>query len=300
MPAQLSGFHDFSHRDIATDGASLRVTEGGAGQCVLLLPGWPQSSYCFRKIMPALAERFRVVAIDPPGLGDSGPPSCGYDTASVAKQIVDLLDVLSISNALLVGFDVGAWIGYALAAKFPERFPRVALIDAAVPGLTPPTAYRLAPETFSGTWHFTFNFLPELPELLVRGKEREFLEWFFRSKSSLLDRAFTPSDIDFYARMYAREGHWGAALGYYRSIFESAKQNQVAAEVPLRMPVLAIGGASAMGHKMGDVLRPAAPGLISAVIPDCGHYVAEENPIGLLEVLLPFLHGSRLSPETCG
>ena len=77
------------------------------------------------------------VAIDPPGLGDSGPPSSGYDTASIAKQIVDVLDVLSISNALLVGFDVGAWIGYALSARFPARFPRVALIDAAIPGLTP-------------------------------------------------------------------------------------------------------------------------------------------------------------------
>lgn len=289
MRERFSEFRDFSRRDIVIAGDTLRITEGGEGACVLLLPGWPQSSYCFRKIMPTLAERFHVLAIDPPGLGESGESSSGYDTASIAQKIIAALDALSIPDALLVGFDVGAWIGYTLAARFPTRFPRVTLIDAAIPGLTPPEAYRLAPGTFSGTWHFTFNFLPELPELLISGKERVFLEWFFRSKSFRLDKAFSPSDIAFYADMYARSARWGAGLGYYRALFQSIAQNQATAVKPLEMPVLAIGGAAAMGAKMGDFLRPTAPDLVSAIVPDSGHYVAEENPTGLLEVLIPFL-----------
>jgi len=293
MPAQHAATGAFTQRAITVGDNTLHVVEGGQGPCVLLLPGWPQSSYCFRKIMPALAGRFRVLAIDPPGLGESGAPSGGYDTASVARLLVDALDALAVPQALLVGFDVGAWIGYALAARFPARFPRVALIDAAIPGLTPPEAYRLAPATFSGSWHFTFNFVPELPELLIEGRERAFLEWFFRSKSLHPERAFTPADIDVYAALYARRGRWGAGLGYYRALFQSIEQNLATASTPLPMPVLAVGGAAALGARMGELLRPVAPDLVSVTVPDCGHYVPEENPGGLLDALVPFLADAR-------
>lgn len=283
----------FTHRNITVDGDTLSILEGGEGPCVLLLPGWPQSSYCFRKVMPTLAERFRIVAIDPPGLGESGVPSCGYDTGAIAQRIAGALDALAMPQAMLVGFDVGAWIGYALAARHPLRFPRVALIDAAIPGLTPPEAYRLSPETFSGSWHFTFNFLPDLPEILLEGRERVFLEWFFRSKSFELERAFSDEDIDVYASLYARPGRWRAGLGYYRALFRSIEQNLATASTPLPMPVLAVGGAAALGPRMGALLKPVAPHLTTAVIAECGHYVPEENPVGLLDVLLPFLEPGR-------
>lgn len=289
MVREETAIAGFAQRDLGIRGVSLRIAEGGQGPCVLLIPGWPQSLYSFRRVMPALAREFRVVAIDPPGLGDSDALPTGLDTASAAAHLVEVLDALQIRDCMLVGFDVGAWIGYALAARFPARVSRLTLIDAAVPGLAPASAYQLSPATFSKTWHFSFNFLPELPEMLIRGREKAFLEWFFRSKSKDSSQTFTDADIDVYARSYGAEGRWAGALGYYRALFVSASQNQETASTPLPMPLLAIGGDSAMGQGMADMLRPVAPSLESAVIPNCGHYVPEENPAGLLDALLPFL-----------
>ncbi len=90
-------------------------------------------------------------------------------------------------------------------------------------------------------------------------------------------------------RVYAKPGGWTGGLGYYRAIFESMKQNRETAVTKLTMPILAIGGESALGIRMEESLRGAAANPRGVVIADCGHYVAEEQPSALLKVLMPFL-----------
>src|ERR1700722_17631711 len=84
----------FEHRVQGTHGNRLHYVIGGQGDPVLLVPGWPQSWYAWRQVMPALAERFTVVAVDPPGLGDSDKPAGGYDTAAVAKRLQEFTAAL--------------------------------------------------------------------------------------------------------------------------------------------------------------------------------------------------------------
>jgi pimeloyl-ACP methyl ester carboxylesterase len=166
---------DFRHRRVAACGISMHVVEAGAGPLMVLASGWPQTWYSWRKIMPELARHFRVVAVDLPGIGDSDFPRGGYDTGSISLHLDAVLDAYDARDCILVTHDIGAWVGYAYAARRAERVKRLALIDAAIPGLSPPEAFRFAPETASRLWHFYFNYLPELPELLVVGREREFL-----------------------------------------------------------------------------------------------------------------------------
>jgi pimeloyl-ACP methyl ester carboxylesterase len=274
---------------VPAKGIALHTLQGGNGPLLVLASGWPQSLHTWRKVMPALAQHFRVVAFDPPSLGDSAAPADGYDLINIAAHIDPLLDWLAAEDCLLVGHDIGAWIGYTFAAQRPGRVRRLALIDAAIPGLAPAETYRPAPETMHRSWHFAFNFLPDLPEMLIGGRERQFLSWLFRTKSADWTRAFDDAAIDEYVRIYAAPGAWTGGLGYYRAIFDSMAQNRSMAATPLPMPVLTIGGERGLGSIMEQSLTGAAADLRGAVIADCGHYVPEEQPLALLDVLLPFL-----------
>ena len=274
----------FAAKAVHSQGITLHTLQGGAGPLLILASGWPQSLYTWRKIMPQLAQHFRVVAFDPPSLGETPAPLHGYDLAAIAAHLDPLIDT---EDCLLVGHDIGAWIAYTYASRNPGKICRLALIDAAIPGLAPPEAYRPSPETMHRSWHFAFNFLPDLPEMLIGGRERAFLSWLFRTKSVDWTRAFDDAAVDEYTRIYAAPGAWTGGLGYYRALFDSMAQNRD--RPPLTIPVLAIGGDFGLGAMMEQSLRGAAIDPRSAVIADCGHYVPEEQPKALLDVLLPFL-----------
>jgi pimeloyl-ACP methyl ester carboxylesterase len=286
-----AGMAGTKHHRIDACGISLHAVEAGSGPLMVLVSGWPQTWYSWRKIMPQLARHFRVIAIDLPGLGDSDFPKHGYDTGSISLHLDAVLDAFDARDCILVTHDVGAWVGYAYAARRPERVRRLVLIDAAIPGLSSPEVYRLAPETAPRVWHFYFNYVPELAELLVVGREREFLSWLFRTKSTDWTAAFDAASLDVYVKAYAGPGRWSGGMGYYRSIFDSVAQNQATASTPLKMPVLAIGGSTGLGASMATAAAQAAANVQSAVIERCGHYVAEERPDELLAVVLPFSLG---------
>jgi len=279
----------FQHRSFAAHGIDLHGVEGGAGPLLLLLSGWPQSWYAWRKLMLPLAEHFHVVALEPPGLGSPPPASGAYAIGHIASHLDPVLDTLGGASALFLTHDIGAWIAYAYAARQPERVRRLVLIDAAIPGLAPPESYALTPERAHRTWHFAFNYLPDLSEMLIVGREGEFLTWLFRTKSVDWRRAFDADALEAYTRLYAADGAWSGGLGYYRAIFDSMAENKAAAATPLPMPVLGIGGDFGLGGLMRASLEGLAADLRTAIIADCGHYVPEEQPQQLLDIVLPFL-----------
>jgi pimeloyl-ACP methyl ester carboxylesterase len=279
---------EYRHHRIAACGISLHAVEAGSGPLMVLVSGWPQTWYSWRKIMPQLARHFRVVAIDLPGLGDSDFPKDGYDTGSISLHLDAVLDAFDVRDCLLVTHDIGAWVGYAYAARRPERVKRLVLIDAAIPGLASPEVFRFAPETAPRVWHFYFNAIPELAETLIVGREREFLSWLFRTKSVDWTKAFDGGSLDVYVKAYSGPDRWSGGMGYYRSIFDSVAQNKATASKLLKMPVLAIGGSTGLGAAMEVSAKQAAETVQSAVIERCGHYVAEERPDELLAVVRPF------------
>ncbi len=161
----------FHHGVVKVDGIRLHYVEGGSGRPLLLIPGWPESWYAWRRVMPALAASGRrVIALDPPGLGDSDHPETGYDLKTVAADVHGFVTALELTKAGaidVVGHDVGTWIGYAYASTYPGDIRRLALFDAALPGVTPLPAGIPDYATAVKSWHFVFNRLDALPEILV-------------------------------------------------------------------------------------------------------------------------------------
>lgn len=285
----------FRHELAVVDGVRLHHVEGGHGDPVLLVPGWPQSWYAWRMVMPALvAAGHRVIAIDPRGMGDSGHPARGFDVATVAAELHAFIVQKGLAadrRLAVMGHDVGAWIAYALASDWPQDVRRLALFEAALPGVTAPAPAGIPSDAANvRTWHFAFNRLPDLPEILVQGHERAYLNWLFAQKSSR-PWAFPPEAIDEYTRAFVQPGGARAAFGYYRDNFgdDALRRNGERAKNPLAMPVLAIGGEFGVGSALLDTLRNAALDVRGAVLAGCGHFVMEESPAALLAQVLPFL-----------
>ena len=156
---------------------------GGSGTTVILLSGWPETAEAYGDVLPLLAERHRVLAIDPPGLGESAPSNKGYDTATISRILKESLSAEAGKSYHVVGHDIGAWIAYAWASQFPEKLKSLTLLDSALPGLASAMSFPLSFDLNVKLWQISFNALPELPEILTQGRERELFDWLFEKKA---------------------------------------------------------------------------------------------------------------------
>jgi pimeloyl-ACP methyl ester carboxylesterase len=175
-PGLPAGFTDtFTSLYVDSGGVCLHAVVGGDGPPLLLVHGWPQTWYAWRHVMPALAEEFQVIAVDQRGIGLSDKPLDGYDTGTLARDLVGLMDVLGHGRFALFGTDTGMPIAYALAADHPDRVERLVLAEAPLPGVTPSPPLLIPPALNARLWHLAFNQLPaEVNEALVRGREEIF------------------------------------------------------------------------------------------------------------------------------
>ena len=257
------------------------------GPVVLLVPGWPQTAHAWRHVQLILAEAgYRTLALDLPGMGGSDflPQGVAYDTGHVADLLATAVAGAGIARFTLVGHDVGTWVAYAWATRHPQGVDRLVLTEAAIPGVTADAAMPLAaaPKVFQ----FYFNAVEELPELLTQGREREFLDWLFRSKTMVKD-AIGEADLDHYVQSYSRPGRMTAGFAYYRALLQSIAQNKAAATPS--MPMLALGGEGGVGETLYMALKAKAPQTQGGSMAGVGHYIPEEAPDAFAERLLAFL-----------
>jgi pimeloyl-ACP methyl ester carboxylesterase len=285
-----AGLQGFEHRFATVDGVRLHYVTGGNrdGAVVLLLAGFPQSWYAWRRVMPLLGASHRIVAPDLPGQGDSDRPASGYDTRTIADQVHGLMRQLGEDRYYVAAHDVGAWVAYPYAALFAGEVRKLVLMDAGIPGITLPDALPIAPDRAWRTWHFSFHVIPDLPEMLISGRERDYLEWFLRRKAAD-PQTFADADIDEYLRVFARDGGLRAGLAYYRAAPLSARQNrELKARGKLAMPLLALGADQGSIPDMAASLAGVADRVLGANIGHCGHFLPEEQPAAVAGELNAF------------
>ncbi len=285
----------FEHRHATIDGVRLHYVEGGNGAPVLLIPGWPQSWYAWRKVMPLLADAgHRVIAIDPRGMGDSARPATGYDMTTVAAELHAFLNALELGMGVdVVGHDIGSWMAFALAADWPRDVRRLAMFDVTIPGVSlPPPSGIPSTEFNAKTWQFSFQRLDDLPELLLIGRERPFLTWLFQRKAARPWSMMGPADLDEYVRVFAAPGAIRAALSFYRCAFSDVDvaANRARAARRLSQPVLAMGAESGIGDTLLEAFRGIADDVRGGTLMDCGHYMPEESPLDIAAAVIDFLH----------
>ncbi len=281
----------FSSEVAELDAGELHYVIGGEGEPLVLLHGWGSTWYMWRKVMPALAERYTVIAPDLPGLGDSEVPEGGFDKATTAERIRALVQDLGYGDGEinLVGHDIGLMVAYAYAAAYPEEVRRLALVEAPIPDASIYT-FPAITETGFGAWNFGFFSFPEMPETIIAGQEQYFLEQFVRALT-VNQEGFTDADFAEYARTYAQPGKLKASFDYFRAFPEDVAQNEVYAQTPLTMLVLALGAEGSLGGFVPQQVKAYAENVQGGMIEGSGHWVPEEVPEVFTERLLEFLGG---------
>ncbi|MFJ3027064.1 alpha/beta fold hydrolase [Streptomyces tendae] len=237
--------------------------------------------------MPALAQDFHVVAVDPRGVGLSDKPRDGYDTGTLASDLVALMDSLGHRRFAMVGHDVGMWTGYALAADHPERLDRLAVVEATIPGLSPSAPLLGGREINERLWHFAFNRLTAVNEQLVRGREALYFGDQFAKKAG---KPLPEQTVQYYVDVLASDPEaLRGSFEFYRALDSTIAQNEKRRTRRLSLPVLAIGGEMSVGAAVGATMESAAEDVRTVILPECGHFPAEEAPEQMLSALSTFL-----------
>ena len=286
LPAGFAG--TFTSRYIDAGEVRLHAVTGGEGPPLLLVHGWPQTWYAWRMVMPELARDFSVVAVDQRGIGLSDKPQDGYDTATLANDLVALTEALGHQRFALYGTDVGMPIAYALAADHPDRVDRLVVSEAPLPGISPSPPLFLPPGLNERLWHLAFNQLPKVNEQLVTGREGIFFGAEFDASAGTNK---LPTDtVRYYIDTLAADpAHLRGSFGFYRAIPTSSAQNEQRKGRRLTLPVLAIGGEESSGEGVGNTMKLVADQVQTVVLTGSGHWVAEQAPEQLLAALTEFL-----------
>ncbi|MDQ1453987.1 MAG: hypothetical protein QOE55_461 [Acidobacteriaceae bacterium] len=270
-------------RTAELDGVKLHYLTAGSGTPLILLHGYAETSRMWRAIIPALAQRFTVIAPDLPGIGDSDIPADGLDMKSAAIRIHDLAKSLGVQQAEVVGHDIGLMVAYAYAAQWAAEVTKLVLMDAFLPGVPGWEAIYNNP----GIWHFRFN--GPTPEALVAGRERTYFAYFWNDLAADKNRSLPEADRDAYIAPYSRPGRMHAGWAYFVSFQQAAKDFAQLAQTRLTMPVLTIGGDKSLGEALGQQARLVATNVTVVVLKDTGHRVLEESPKETTEALQKFL-----------
>lgn len=287
-PSLPPGFTDtFTSRYIDTGTVRLHAVIGGEGPPLLLVHGWPQTWYAWRMVMHALVRDFEVIAVDQRGIGLSDKPLDGYDTLTLAGDMVGVMDALGHERFAIYGTDVGLLIAYAVARENPDRVVRLAVSEAPLVGVAPSPPLFVPPVLNERFWHLMFNQLPELNEQLVTGRE----ELFFGAEfSGSAGSNKLPGDVvNYYIERVSNADSLRGSFGFYRAIPATIAQNQERKDRRLPMPVLAMGGVESGGDSAGMSMKLVADDVQTVVIPGAGHWIAEQNPDSVVEALAAFL-----------
>lgn len=277
------------HHSAQVNGIRLHWVSAGHGPPVYLLHGFPEFWYAWRHQIPALAQRYQVIAPDLRGYGYSGKPADGYDKRTMAGDIAELARRLEHDRIAVVGHDRGARVALRLAKDHPDRLDRLAVLDN-VPIAT--VFERMDARLAAGQWWLQFNQVPGLPEALIAGREEVWLRHIF-AEWCYNPQALAPADLAEYVRVYRLPGAVTGACNDYRAGPQDVAQDEADAGVTIDCPVLALWGAEfawvAKAYDVAAIWARLAPDLRTVVVPECGHLPHEERPDEVNRHLLQFL-----------
>ncbi len=259
------------------------VTAGDRGTPVLLVHGFPETWWAFRKVIPLLAARHRVYAVDLRGFGDSDVADENYSGAVAAEDLHALIEHLSLGSMHVVGQDVSGGVVYRLAATHPEDVISLTAIESGLAGFG---AEGLADVTHGGVWYIGALAAPRVAGLLFEKEARAFVGEYLYPLYGVPPTAVSPEDATEFARTYGRPGGFSGAAGLYRGMLTEGQELRTLAEnVPLQVPVTTIG--SRGGGFTHAAFRGVTTREVTAIqLDDVGHYVAQEAPQLLADILI--------------
>ncbi|WBQ03468.1 alpha/beta fold hydrolase [Kribbella sp. CA-293567] len=259
---------------------------GGRGEPLVLLPGWPQTWWSFHKILPALAKRYTVIAVDLRGMGGSAKPAGGYDKKTMAADVHTLIRHLGYDSVHIAGHDIGAMVAHSFAVNHRAATRKVVLMDVGHPD---PSLYDIPllvrPGHGFSLWWFAFNQVQSLPEKLITGRSRYIVDYFMD--------AFPPDPSTIgelsrrvYAHAYAGPEAIRAGNAWYQAFHQDVLD--FAGYGKITAPFLGLTSEYSFESNQAAWAGQGTDVRVHKV-PGTGHFLAEENPQAVISELTSFL-----------
>ena len=274
------------------NGVRLHVAEAGQGEPLMLLHGWPQHWYCWHRVVPGLASRYRLLMPDLRGFGWSDAPGHGYDGPTFAADVVALLDELGLDRVKLIGHDWGGWAAFLLALEHPERLERMLVVNA------PPPWPRLSAQLLKSLWRTWYVALNATVGPAVIGRTG-YVPWFLGLGGKR--HVFTQTETEIYRRALVEPARARASAGLYRYYARVAVQvllNKRYERERLTVPTRLVFG-------VDDFYVPASyltgaerhgDDFTIELVPGCGHFMPQERPQLVVDTALELFAGGQPRP----
>ncbi len=283
---------NIEHKFASVNGIKLHYVTAGKGPLVILLHGFPEFWYGWKNQIPALAEKYRVVAVDMRGYNESDKPKGvkNYAAKTVAQDIRELIHSFNEKKAHIIGHDWGGGIAWTLAQEFPECVDRLIVLNCPLPQLLWKhflTNFR----QLRRSWYMFYFQIPGLAEWGIKKNLRLFflkgLRGWSRNK-----QAFTDEDISEYVKAFQKPYALTGAINYYRAAFRNIADKNSRQVKPISTDTLLIWGENdkALGKELTYGMEKYFTGKFEVkYISNCSHWVQHEYPEVVNRMILEFL-----------
>jgi len=280
------------HRFASVNGIKLHYVTAGRGPLVIMLHGFPEFWYGWRNQIPALSEKYKVVAVDMRGYNESDKPRGvkNYDARMVANDIRELVYSFNVKKAHIIGHDWGGAIAWKLAQEYPECIERLVVLNCPLPQLLWKhflTNFR----QLRRSWYIFYFQIPGLPEWGIRKNLKLFFIKGLRGWSRNKE-AFSDADIEEYVKAFRSPYALTAAINYYRAAFRNLADRNSRVVKPVAADTLVIWGENdrALGKELTYGMENYFTGKFEIkYIGNCSHWVQHEYPQAVNEMILEFL-----------
>ena len=278
-----------THGYADVNGVRLHYAEAGSGPLVLLLHGFPEFWYAWRRQIPVLADAgFRVIAPDLRGYGLSSKPAGwrSYSIDRLAGDVAALVHHLGAGRASVVGHDWGGVVAYSAAMEHPALVERLAILNVPHPARMAEGLRTL--RQLRKSWYMFAFQAPRLPEAAIRRGNFAAFKQGFREEAP---GAYSERDIELYEQAWEQPGAVAAMVNYYRAALRRAPRSQLEQLRPISAPTLIIWGErdKHLGAELAEPDPEWVPDARVERIADASHWVEHDAPERVNELLLEFL-----------
>jgi len=281
-----------THRWVEARGLRFHVAEAGSGDDpVLLLHGWPQHWYEWRDLLPALADRHRVLAMDLRGFGWSDAPRDGYEKENLATDVLAVLDELGLERVKLVGHDWGGWIGFLLCLRAPERFERYLALNI-------PHPWIQMRKALPHSWRLLYQAFVLAPGIgYLAHRRKRFVRMALRAGGAD-PRFWDEQTLSIFADNLAEPSRAKAAVQMYR-VFNLRELVPILrgryADKRLTVPTRMLFGTddAAIHTDLLAGYEDHADDMAIELVPGCGHFIADQRPDLVAERARALFHPRR-------
>lgn len=276
----------FEHAYAEVNGTRLHYVIGGEGEPLVLMCGWPRDWSYFHKVMPKLAEHYRVIVVEIRGMGASAKPASGYDKKNMAQDVYELIRALGYEQAHIEGEDIGGQVAYSLAVNHPEVVKTLIIGDGAHPNDTyyqfamvqPPEARKM----LFPWWWVMAQVVGDLPEKLLAGRFRHIIDAGIDSIGGDDPSIYSEEIRATYAEAYDSPEAIRATNQWFETFYKDIEDYNGYPKLDKHLVYFS------------GVLMPISVPMIEAMVDDvefvefagAGHFIAEERPEEFVSMIL--------------